>query len=157
MIAIAALIYLILLGVFYKVEKDEFECEPFMDECLHVCVSAKDLPDEEVKTKISEDVSETRYGIFDWIDQEGFRIIRGNLKCLETKVVESKDMVDDMSVIDEFHPAVLMNFPEKYCLDFLDEKIINEEGNETLTWRMHTCSTNVVAQRIFHGIGKFFN
>lgn len=156
MIAIAVLIYLILLGVFYKVEKNEFECGLFMDDCLHVCSSAKEQSDVVIKARLSEGSSETKYGILDWVDQDSFRIIRGDLKCLETKVIESKDIHDDMT-IDEFHPALLMNFPEKYCLDFPDDKDNSEEGNETLSWKMHICSTNVIAQRIFHGIGKIIN
>lgn len=151
-IAIAATIYLILLGVFYKIESNEFECESFVDECVHVCSSAKELSDQAIRERIRGQPSESKVGILDWIDEDSFKIIRGGLKCLETKTIHSQDMSEELD-FDEFHPAILMSLPEKYCIELLDV----ENKNDTLPFRMHVCSKNVVVRRIFHGIGELFH
>lgn len=155
-IAAIAVIFLIFALIFYKVEKDEFECDAFMDSCIHFCSNdAEKYPDSLVKsiTSLTDSPWESHW-IYESSYEEQKRVLRGNLKCLNTITYKSSELNTSLEIFEE-NPELLfsLNSPEKYCIEFLSE-IDGEKEDEIRPWILHKCHVNQTAKRIFHGFGK---
>lgn len=155
-IAAVAVVFVILSLIFYKVVKDEFECDAFSDNCIHLCsTDKKEFPDQLIKEvlKVPDSPWEFHWDAEDSIDEQ--RIVRGNLKCLHTKSFTKDDENNSSSTFEEnFEFLFSMSYPEKYCIEFL-KNIDGGIENKSRPWILHKCDKNQTAQRIFHGFGKF--
>lgn len=149
-IAAFAAVSLILVATFYKVERNEFDCDVFDSGCVHFCsTDEKESPDDLVNLLKGDGE------FFDMVledEDSKVKVLRGNLKCLETKIL-TQQQINESSLDDKFEMYVSLHHPEANCLEFM-KPIDGNSVNKSRPWVLHTCDKNVTMQRIFHGIGE---
>lgn len=152
-IAALAVIFSVLSLTFYKVERDEFECASYLD-CIHFCSSdSEKYPDSLAKHLMNIQESPWEFHMAFDSEIEPFKVVRGNLKCFKTETYKDSEFntSTDYFNIDQNNIVQSLNFPEKYCIEFLNE--IDEE-NGSRPWILHQCKVNHTARKSFHGFGK---
>lgn len=142
---IVVVLYVIFIGLFYRIENFEIDCpdDDFETTCVNFCSTDEQaLPDSVIRENFHLNATLLNF-------YENYKIRRGNPNCLMTKVYENelKDFVANDYEVEDFSSEFFYLTPHQYCKNLIEQ-------NGTMKWQTVVCDKHEMFRYIFNGFGK---